>query len=215
MRRRPSGSAAEDEDEDGFSAASSTVASPVGAQEEEESQPDPDSAEESAKRQPPQRLGEKKVERASGAEASPAASLKPWKPPTSTTASSGKRPKNMIPLAREIPIDKMPDPRMHRRSRPRNPWLCSLATLLTFSAAALVLFTIVRSFLVRHLDVKGCRMPRMHPAYAELVDFDTEHTRFATKYSLYLYREVGIDDDDLKVLGMPTVGPSALANPPL
>ncbi|KAI9778963.1 MAG: GPI inositol deacylase [Geoglossum umbratile] len=204
MRRRPSGSAAEDEDEDSFSAASSTVASPVGAQ-GEQSQPDPASTEESAKKPPPLKSGGKKVERASGTEASPAAGLRPWKPPTSTAASSGKRPKNMIPLAREITIDKMPDPRVHRRPRPRSPWLCSLATFLTFSTSAVILFTIVRSFLVRHLDVKGCRMPRMHPAYAELVDFDTEHTRFATKYSLYLYREVGIDDDDLKVNGVPVI----------
>jgi hypothetical protein len=93
---------------------------------------------------------------------------------------------------------------VHRRSRPLSPWLCSLPTLLTFSVAVVILFTIVRSFLVRQLDVKGCRMPGMHPAYAELVDFDTEHTRFATKYSLYLYREVGIDDDDLKVVRMQT-----------
>lgn len=27
-------------------------------------------------------------------------------------------------------------------------------------------------------------------------NFDTEHTRFATKYSLYLYREQGIDEDN-------------------
>jgi len=29
----------------------------------------------------------------------------------------------------------------------------------------------------------------MRPSFAKLSDFDTEHTRFASKYSVYLYRE--------------------------
>lgn len=35
----------------------------------------------------------------------------------------------------------------------------------------------------------------MRPAFAKLEDFDTEHTRFASKYSVYLYREVMVDED--------------------
>lgn len=31
--------------------------------------------------------------------------------------------------------------------------------------------------------------------YFEFRDFDTEHTRFATKYSLHLIREEGFDED--------------------
>ena len=31
--------------------------------------------------------------------------------------------------------------------------------------------------------------------YFEFADFDTEHTRFATKYSLHLIREEGFDED--------------------
>lgn len=31
--------------------------------------------------------------------------------------------------------------------------------------------------------------------YFEFADFDTEHTRFATKYSLHLIREQGFDED--------------------
>jgi len=45
-------------------------------------------------------------------------------------------------------------------------------------------------------------MSYMRPAYARLDDFDTEHTRFASKYSLYLYREQGIDHG-AKVKGVP------------
>ena len=33
------------------------------------------------------------------------------------------------------------------------------------------------------------------PIYTRFADFDTEHTRFASKYSLYLYREGGLDED--------------------
>jgi hypothetical protein len=54
---------------------------------------------------------------------------------------------------------------------------------------------IINSLVTRQLDPKGCRMSYMRPSYAKLNDFDTEHTRFASKYSLYLYREQGVDDD--------------------
>ena len=36
-------------------------------------------------------------------------------------------------------------------------------------------------------------MSMMAPAYLKLSGFDTEHSRFASKYSLYLYREEGVD----------------------
>lgn len=35
------------------------------------------------------------------------------------------------------------------------------------------------------------------PIYTRFADFDTEHTRFASKYSLYLYREGGLDEDPM------------------
>jgi glycosylphosphatidylinositol deacylase len=41
-------------------------------------------------------------------------------------------------------------------------------------------------------------MSYMRPSFAKLSDFDTEHTRFASKYSVYLYRE-GMVDEDTKV----------------
>ncbi|KAI9807690.1 MAG: GPI inositol deacylase [Sarcosagium campestre] len=47
-------------------------------------------------------------------------------------------------------------------------------------------------------------MSRMAPAFAKLSDFDTEHTRFASKYSTYLYREAGVDEDT-KVKGVPVL----------
>lgn len=39
-------------------------------------------------------------------------------------------------------------------------------------------------------------MSYMRPSYVHFSEFDTEHTRFATKYSLYLYREQGLDDEE-------------------
>lgn len=39
-------------------------------------------------------------------------------------------------------------------------------------------------------------MSYMRPSYVHFSEFDTEHTRFATKYSLYLYREQGVDEED-------------------
>jgi glycosylphosphatidylinositol deacylase len=57
------------------------------------------------------------------------------------------------------------------------------------------MFMIFYSFTTRQLDSKGCRMSYMRPAFAKLKDFDTEHTRFASKYSVYLYREATVDED--------------------
>ena len=82
-------------------------------------------------------------------------------------------------------------------SRMRSPWRTSLLTLATTLASAILLITIVNSFLKRQLDPKGCKMCYMFQGYAKLSDFDTEHTRFASKYSLYLYRELNIDEDTI------------------
>lgn len=81
------------------------------------------------------------------------------------------------------------------RQRLRNPWACSPYTLLTTLAAFAAMFLMAQSFLTRQLDVKGCGMSYMRPMYSRHNNFDTEHTRFASKYSLYLYREGGLDED--------------------
>lgn len=94
---------------------------------------------------------------------------------------------------------KMSDTRQSaRRHRLRNPWACSPLTLLTTLIAIVSLATILHSSMSRQLDAKGCRMSYMRPSFAKLSDFDTEHTRFASKYSTYLYRE-GMVDEDTKV----------------
>lgn len=76
------------------------------------------------------------------------------------------------------------------RIRPRGCVLLSL-TLAFLSVVFLAL--IGYSFQNLQRDPKGCKMSFMYPSYAKLEGFDTEHTRFATKYSLYLYREQEMD----------------------
>ncbi|KAK5112260.1 hypothetical protein LTR62_004421 [Meristemomyces frigidus] len=91
-----------------------------------------------------------------------------------------------------------------QRVRSRGPWSCSFLTLATTAFAIVMLATIVRSFLTLQMDPKGCAMSYMMPAFAHFSDFDTEHTRFASKYSLYLYREGGVDED-IRVKGIPVI----------
>ncbi|KAF2639697.1 GPI inositol-deacylase [Massarina eburnea CBS 473.64] len=112
----------------------------------------------------------------------------------------------MAPLpAKDITHESMVEGHVARRwSRMRNPWAGSLytlaATLLGFGA----LFLMAQSFLTRQLDTKGCEMSYMRPSFVKYDEFDTEHTRFASKYSLYLYRE-GMIDEDVRVQGVPVL----------
>ncbi|KAG9786062.1 GPI inositol-deacylase-like protein, partial [Aureobasidium melanogenum] len=94
--------------------------------------------------------------------------------------------------------------KQRQRARLRSPWSCSLVTMICTGLSLLLLATIAQSFLGRQLDSKGCKMSYMLSAFAKYTDFDTEHTRFATKYSLYLYREAGIDQDT-RVKGIPVL----------
>jgi hypothetical protein len=76
------------------------------------------------------------------------------------------------------------------RIRPRG---CSLISFILACLSMAFLGLVAHSFLNLQRDPKGCKMSFMYPSYAKLNDFDTEHTRFATKYSLYLYREQKMD----------------------
>jgi glycosylphosphatidylinositol deacylase len=101
-----------------------------------------------------------------------------------------------VPPAEVTDCEKMADAKLNgQRTRVRSPWTNSLLTLAATALAILSIGLIVHSFTTRQLDAKGCRMSYMRPAFAKLEDFDTEHTRFASKYSVYLYREVMVDED--------------------
>ncbi|KAM7217530.1 GPI inositol-deacylase [Rhypophila decipiens] len=117
------------------------------------------------------------------------------------------------PLCLGPPVDGPPTREMEktqesafsgRRPRLRSPWAITFLTVLVTAVGLGFLAAVLNSSATRQLDPKGCRMSYMRPSYARLDDFDTEHTRFASKYSLYLYREQGIDND-VKVKGVPVL----------
>jgi hypothetical protein len=96
----------------------------------------------------------------------------------------------------DISTDNGKAPALKLRSRPfqpQSPWTISLWTLFTSLAGIALLISIIYSSANLQSDPKGCRMSWMSPSFVPFTDFDTEHTRFASKYSLYLYREQGID----------------------
>ncbi|KAF2760597.1 GPI inositol-deacylase [Pseudovirgaria hyperparasitica] len=86
----------------------------------------------------------------------------------------------------------------------RNPWSSSFWTIGATLAALALLATIGYSFTTWQLDPKGCAMCYMRPSFVKYTGFDTEHTPFASKYSLYLYRE-GVIDEDPKLKGVPVL----------
>ena len=92
-------------------------------------------------------------------------------------------------------FDRNPEPRSWRLSRTRSSWSCSTLTFSIAFLATVFFLAIVHAFLTRQLDSKGCDMCWSRPIYFRFSDFDTEHTRFASKYHLYLHREGGFDED--------------------
>lgn len=148
-------------------------------------------------------LDRRKVEKAIGLAQSPPNGSSPSASADHRQALSGKK---HLPLAPGQDIDRMPEPRSWRPSRARSPWACSLLTISVTVLSALVLLFIVRAFLTRQLDPKGCDMCWSRPIYIKFSDFDTEHTRFAKKYNLYLYREGGFDEDPK--VGLDMKGPT-------
>lgn len=64
---------------------------------------------------------------------------------------------------------------------------------VTTCAAVVFLISMMRSFTARQVGGNGCGVPMMSPTFIRMLEFDTEHTRFASKYNLYLYREEGVD----------------------
>lgn len=100
------------------------------------------------------------------------------------------------------------DVRGLRKIRAQSPWTWRPLTLITTALALLSLSLILRSSLKLQVDPQGCIMSMMTPTYIKLSGFDTEHSRFATKYSLYLYREEGVDEytrDNIGLRGAPVL----------
>ncbi|GAP93268.1 putative GPI inositol-deacylase [Rosellinia necatrix] len=131
-----------------------------------------------------------------------------WQQSQGQDGDGGKRP--MASTARTSgdinadPGKTLPWKLRSRQLIPKSPWAISLWTLFTSIAGIALLISIVYSSTNLQCDPKGCRMSWMSPSFTRFSDFDTEHTRLAAKYSLYLYREQGIDNGP-KVRGIPVL----------
>lgn len=122
---------------------------------------------------------------------------------TASTETKSSSASFLMPLASQrLPMGTSPESSRFRSSRLRSPWTCSILTALTTLVASVFLFFIVRSFSARQAGEDGCGIPVMSPTFLHMVGFDTEHTRFASKYNLYLYREEGVDFYNQENLGV-------------
>lgn len=100
------------------------------------------------------------------------------------------------------------DARSLQKSRAQGPFTWRPLVLVATFAALLSLGFIVHASLSLQVDPQGCIMSMMSPTYLKLAGFDTEHSRFASKYSLYLYREEGVDEyesDNIGLRGAPVL----------
>lgn len=173
MRRRPSGSTIEEEDESSKSDESHTAhASDANEASTDNLSPVP-------------RRSDSKGRRKRGTKAA-------WQQDSPPKIAASE--KELLEL--RIQRDSIMDAHNGRpRARLRNPWSFSVLAFLILSAAVALMLTVWRSFTTRQLDPKGGSMSYMASAFVRFPEFDTEHTSFATKYNLYLYREMGLDED--------------------
>ncbi|KAJ5760029.1 hypothetical protein N7520_007185 [Penicillium odoratum] len=129
-----------------------------------------------------------------------------WRTPSSQPSNDTKpMPLGSPRLPMEAPS---PEGRRARQSRQRSPWSSSILTVCTTFVAVAFLLSILRSFTGRHTGGDGCGVPMMSPTFIRMVEFDTEHTRFASKYNLFLYREEGVDpytQDNIGLNGVPVL----------
>ena len=130
----------------------------------------------------------------------------PTKPPimmplfSSSASSSPSSSSQRLPMRQPSPEEG--SSRLRHARRPRSPWSCSILTVLLTFVASFFLISILRSFGARQVGSNGCGIPVMSPTFIRMVGFDTEHTRFASKYNLYLYREEGVDPYNKENIGV-------------
>lgn len=171
MRRRPSGSTSEEEDESSKSDESQTSYSADSIETSKDTL------------KPIPHRSDSKTKRKRGTKAA-------WQQAQLLTKVASEE---ALELQQRDPL--MDAQNGQRRARLRNPWSFSVLAFLILSASVAIMLTIWQSFTTRQLDPKGGSMSYMASAFVRFPEFDTEHTPFATKYSLYLYREMGIDED--------------------
>jgi len=195
MRRRPSASNSDEED-DTRSDESNALRDPVAQSPSDTSPVRPTSSNlllpnrHQQKQSKPSRKQSRQARSASNS-----ASKSPWKP-SSAQSSDAKSERHLRLPSRDITPSNTPNSsKMALRARLRNPWAASWLSIAVLLSAAALLLTLYQSVTQRQLDTKGGSMSYMASSFVRFSDFDTEHTRFATKYSLHLYREMGVDED--------------------
>ena len=125
-----------------------------------------------------------------------------WNPSSINPPSNANDPLHLRMPSRDLtPTHAASLDKMTRRARFRNPWAASWLSLATFAVATALLLVLYQSVTQRQIDMKGGSMSYMASSFVRFGDFDTEHTRFATKYSLHMYRELGVDEDPRVLLG--------------
>lgn len=129
-----------------------------------------------------------------------------WRTPPSQASPDTTVPSMMPLTSQRLPMEASPDGPRLRHHRLRSPWLCSILTAVTTSLALIFLLSILRSFSARQVGSDGCGIPVMSPTFIRMLGFDTEHTRFASKYNLYLYREEGVDPYNQENIGVSSLG---------
>lgn len=82
---------------------------------------------------------------------------------------------------------------------------CLSLSVLCVLTIALMLISSVSFNYKEHQDAASCRMSYMSPSYVLLDSFNQNYTRHHSKYSLYLYREKGIDDAFPNPTGIPVL----------
>ncbi|KAL7949815.1 PGAP1-like domain-containing protein [Trichoderma barbatum] len=122
--------------------------------------------------------------------------------PSSHAAVASFSPLSLPTSSPSMTTTKQP-PLASSGARNRSLWFMSVLSFFVATAGVGLLVAIFRSLTTRQIEPKGCRMSYMRPSYIHFSEFDTEHTRFASKYSLYLYREQGIDSGQLR--GIPVL----------
>ncbi|KAK7207061.1 PGAP1-like protein-domain-containing protein [Myxozyma melibiosi] len=103
-----------------------------------------------------------------------------------TYSSLASSRSNAESTSRSTPSPQAKIARPYSAGKHETIWnLCAAGTAVTI--LALILYSVFNL----QLDTKGCRPIFMAPSYTLLKDFNTSHSRLASKYSLYLYREMG------------------------
>jgi hypothetical protein len=105
--------------------------------------------------------------------------------------------KIVLAVTRDAFFSRWKPPKLAPRTRFPTPLTMPCRTYWAVAAGSfLLLLAMVWSFLFASRDPKLCEMSYSRPLYVEQLSFNASWSRLAEKYSLFLYREGGIDISD-------------------